>query len=114
MIVRNLIDRPVAVSMFIVALMVVGIVSFKYIPISLMPDIDIPQITVQVSYPGASVREMESKVLRPLRNQLMQVNGLKSIRSESRTDAGAVFMSFEPGSNIDLLFIEVNEKWTGR
>jgi multidrug efflux pump subunit AcrB len=84
MIVRNLIDRPVAVSMFIVALMVVGIVSFKYIPISLMPDIDIPQITVQVSYPGASVREMESKVLRPLRNQLMQVNGLKSIRSESR------------------------------
>ncbi len=110
MIVRNLIDRPVAVSMFIVALMVVGIVSFKYIPISLMPDIDIPQITVQVSYPGASVREMESKVLRPLRNQLMQVNGLKSIRSESRTDAGAVFMSFEPGSNIDLLFIEVNEK----
>ncbi|MFA7358093.1 MAG: efflux RND transporter permease subunit, partial [Bacteroidales bacterium] len=110
MIVRNLINRPVAVSMFVVALMVVGLVSLKFIPVSLMPDIDIPQITVQVSYPGASVREMESKVLRPLRNQLMQVNGLKSIRSESRTDAGTVFMSFEPGSNIDLLFIEVNEK----
>ena len=99
-----------AVSMFVVALMVVGLVSLKFIPVSLMPDIDIPQITVQVSYPGASVREMESKVLRPLRNQLMQVNGLKSIRSESHTDAGTVFMSFEPGSNIDLLFIEVNEK----
>lgn len=110
MIVRNLINRPVAVSMFIIALMVVGMVSFKFIPISLMPDIDIPQITVQVSYPGASVREMESNVLKPLRNQLMQVNGLKNIRSESRTDAGTVFMSFEPGSNIDLLFIEVNEK----
>lgn len=110
MIIRNLINRPIAVSMSLIALVVIGLVSFNYIPISLMPDIDIPQITVQVAYPGASVREVDGKVLKPLKNQLMQVNGLKNIRSEARTDAGSIFMSFEPGSNIDLIFIEVNEK----
>ena len=110
MIIRNLINRPIAVSMSLIALVVIGLVSFNYIPISLMPDIDIPQITVQVAYPGASVREVDGRVLKPLKNQLMQVTGLKNIRSEARTDAGSIFMSFEPGSNIDLIFIEVNEK----
>ena len=75
-----------------------------------MPDIDIPQITVQVSYPGASVHEVDAEVVAPLRSQLMQVAGLKDIHSESRMDAGSIFMEFEPGSNIDLIFIEVNEK----
>ena len=110
MIVKNLIKRPIAVSMCLIALIVIGCFSFKYIPVSLMPDIDIPQITIQIAYPGASVREVDAKTVAPLRNQLMQVAGLKTIRSESRTDAGTIFMTFEPGSNIDLLFIEVNEK----
>lgn len=110
MIVRNLIRRPIAVTMCLIAFIVIGCISFKYIPVSLMPDIDIPQITVQVSYPGASVHEVDAEVVAPLRSQLMQVAGLKDIHSESRMDAGSIFMEFEPGSNIDLIFIEVNEK----
>ena len=110
MIVRNLIHRPIAVTMCLIALIAIGCISFKYIPVSLMPDIDIPQITVQVSYPGASVHEVDAEVVAPLRSQLMQVAGLKDIHSESRMDAGSIFMEFEPESNIDLIFIEVNEK----
>ena len=110
MVVRNLIHRPIAVTMCLIALIAIGCISFKYIPVSLMPDIDIPQITVQVSYPGASVHEVDAEVVAPLRSQLMQVAGLKDIHSESRMDAGSIFMEFEPGSNIDLIFIEVNEK----
>ena len=110
MIVRNLIHRPIAVTMCLIALIAIGCISFNYVPVSLMPDIDIPQITVQVSYPGASVHEVDAEVVAPLRSQLMQVAGLKDIHSESRMDAGSIFMEFEPGSNIDLIFIEVNEK----
>lgn len=110
MIVRNLIRRPIAVTMCLIAFIVIGCISFKYIPVSLMPDIDIPQITVQVTCPGASVHEVDSRVVTPLRNQLMQVAGLKDIHSESKMDAGTIYLSFEPGSRIDLLFIEVNEK----
>ena len=79
MIVRNLIHRPIAVTMCLIALIAIGCISFKYIPVSLMPDIDIPQITVQVSYPGATVHEVDAEVVAPLRSQLMQVAGLKDI-----------------------------------
>ena len=105
-----MIHRPIAVTMCIIALVVMGILALRYIPISLMPDIDIPQITVQTSMPGYSAHEIERDVVSPLRGRLMQVAGVKDIRSEVRMDAGSVMMTFDPGSNIDLLFIEVNEK----
>ena len=63
MIVRNLIRRPIAVTMCLIALVAIGCISFKYIPVSLMPDIDIPQITVQASWPGASAREVDGEVV---------------------------------------------------
>lgn len=107
---EKLIYRPIAVTMCLIALVVMGCLALRYIPVSLMPDIDIPQITVQTSLPGYSAQEVERKVVASLRGQLMQVAGVKDIRSESRLDAGSIMMTFEPGSNIDLLFIEVNEK----
>lgn len=107
---KTLLHRPVAVTMCIIALTVIGILSLRHIPVSLMPDIDIPQITVQVSMPGYSAQEVERNVVSPLRGRLMQVAGITDIRSESRMDAGSVRMTFEPGSNVNLLFIEVNEK----
>ncbi len=107
--IRHLIDRPIAVTMSVIAIVVMGFVAMNFLPVSLMPDIDIPQMTVQISQPGASVREI-NRLLKPLKNQLMQVVGVQSIRSEAKSDAGSIFMSFEPGSNIDMIFIEVNEK----
>ena len=107
---HQIIKRPIAVSMCIIALTVIGILSLRKIPVSLMPDIDIPQITVQVNMPGYSAQEVESNVVSPLRGRLMQVAGVTDIRSESRMDAGNVKLTFEPGSNVNLLFIEVNEK----
>ena len=107
---KRIIERPIAVTMCIIALAVMGLLALRYIPVSLMPDIDIPQITVQTSMPGYSAREIEHDVISPLRGRLMQVAGVKDLRSEARMDAGSVVMTFEPGSNIDLLFIEVNEK----
>lgn len=105
-----LLRHPIAVTMCITALCVLGVLSLRYIPVSLMPDIDIPQITVQVNMPGYSSEEVERSVVSPLRGRLMQVAGLTDIRSEARMDAGTIRMTFEPGSNVDLLFIEVNEK----
>ena len=107
---HQIIKRPIAVTMCIIALAVIGMLSLRKIPVSLMPDIDIPQITVQVSMPGYSAQEVERNVVSPLRGRLMQVAGITDIRSESRMDAGSVRMTFEPGSNVNLLFIEVNEK----
>ncbi len=107
---KTILCRPVAVTMCIIALAVMGVLALRRIPVSLMPDIDIPQITVQVSMPGYSAQEIERSVVAPLRGRLMQVAGLTDIRSEARMDAGSVKMTFDAGSNVNLLFIEVNEK----
>lgn len=106
----KIINRPIAVTMCLIAIVVMGCLALRYIPVSLMPDIDVPQITVQANMPGYSAREIDREVVSPLRGRLMQVAGVKDIRSEARMDAGYVALTFEPGSNIDLLFIEVNEK----
>lgn len=107
---QRIIHRPIAVTMCLIALVVMGCLALRYIPVSLMPGIDIPQITVQANMPGYSAREIDEEVISQLRGQLMQVAGVKDIRSESRMDAGNVTITFEPGNNIDLSFIEVNEK----
>ena len=102
--------RPIGVTMSVVAIVVLSIVATGYLPVSLMPAIDIPRITIQVSAPGLSVREVDNTLLKPLKNQLAQVTGLKDINAEARADAGVICMEFEPSSDIDLIFIDVNEK----
>lgn len=108
--IKYLIHRPIAVTMIVIAIVVIGIMGIRGIPVSLMPDIDIPQITVQASASGYSTQEIENKVVKPLREQLGRVSGVKSIKSDSRMGMGSILLKFEPGSDIDLLFIEVNEK----
>lgn len=107
---KNLLHRPIAVTMILIATVAIGVLSLVYIPVSLMPQIDIPRITVQCVKTGASVTEIEQQMINPLRQQLSQVAGLKDIESQSRIDAGTITMTFEPGADMDILFIEVNEK----
>lgn len=107
---RALIHRPFAVTMVPIALVAVGILALTCIPVSLMPEIDIPRITVQMSNPGASVSEVEQQMVTPMCYQLSQVAGLKDIEAVLRMDAGTITLYFEPGTDMDLLFIDVNEK----
>ncbi len=105
-----LLRRPIAVFMAFTACFIVGVVTYKTLPISLLPDIAIPEITVQVTGENSSVRELENTVMRTLRAQLMQVGRLEDLRSETRDGSGIVRMRFTHGTNTDLAFIEVNEK----
>ena len=106
----KLVERPIAVSMTIVAILIVGVVAIGKLPVSLMPDVDIPQITVQVGGSGYSAREINEQVIKPLRMQLIQVPSLREICCESVNGGGSIFMEFDHESDIDLNFIEVNEK----
>lgn len=105
-----LLRRPIAVFMAFTACFIVGLVTYKTLPVSLLPDIAIPEITVQVTGENTSARELENTVMHTLRAQLMQVGRLEDLRSETRDGSGIVRMRFEHGTNTDLAFIEVNEK----
>lgn len=111
--VKFLIERPIAVLMAFTACFILGLVTYFTLPISLLPDIAIPEITVQVSGLNTSARELENTVMRPLRQQLTQVSTLKDMTSETHDGNGLIRLSFEYGTNTDLAFIEVNEKIDG-
>lgn len=105
-----LLHRPIAVFMTILALVLLGLVAILRIPISLMPDISIPEITVHVNYPNNTAREIETKVIRPLRNQLSQISNLNDIKSESRDGSAIIILEYQYGTDTDFAFIETNEK----
>lgn len=111
--VRFLISRPIAVCMVFLAAVVLGIVAYRTLPVSLMPDIPIPVVAVNVAYDNSSARELENAVVKPIRSQLLQVGHLSDIKSETRDGQAVVTMQFDYGTDIDYAFIEVNEKIDG-
>lgn len=108
--IKYIINRPVAVNMVFVSILILGTISAFNIPISLMPDIDIPRITVQLSNKNASAREIENTIAKPLRRELIQLNHIVDVNSECRDGHMTLNLSFDFNTNIDLAFIEVNEK----
>ncbi len=111
--VKFLIHRPIAVIMTFIAILLLGGVAAGLLPVSLMPDVDIPEITVQVDRPGISVRELENTLVRPLRQSLMQVSHLDDITSETREGFSLIRLRFKYGADINYAFIDVNEKVDG-
>ncbi len=107
---KHLIDRPITVTMITLVIVVLGIVSIRLLPVTLITDVDIPYITVQATSSELSAREMDENVLKPLRQQLIQINGLEDIVSEAKDGSGTIRLTFNHGADIDYLFIEVNEK----
>lgn len=106
--IKFLIQRPIAVLMAFTAFFIVGLVTYFTLPVSLLPDIAIPEITVQISAANTSARELENTVVKPIRQQLIQVSNLKDMASETRDGAGIIRLGFDFGTNTDLAFIEVN------
>lgn len=108
--VKFLIHKPIAVIMTFLGVLILGIYAIGFIPVSLMPDIDIPEITVQVASKNMSPRQLEDAIIKPLRDNLMQLSHLKDIKSESTNEMGLIHLTFDHGTKIDYSFIEVNEK----
>ena len=107
---KGLTNRPIAVTMVLIAVMVLGIAAIRKLPVSLVPDINIPQITVQVTSPERSARELNDVLLSPLRSQLVQVPHLQDITCTAKDGSGLIQMTFEYGADADYIFIDVNER----
>ncbi len=107
---NRLLDRPVSVTMAVLVFVVLGIIGIRNLPVSLIPDVDVPYVTVQISAPDKSARELDDAVVKPLRQSLVQINHLKNVRSESKDGSATITLTFEEGQNIDYFYIEVNEK----
>src|SRR5277367_2016847 len=99
---RPFIERPVATSLLMAAIMLVGIVAYLQLPVSALPEVDYPTIQVMTFYPGADPEVMASSVTAPLERQFGQVPGLSQMTSTSATGASVITLQFQLDQNIDI------------
>ena len=104
---RIFILRPVATTLLMAAIMIVGIVAFRFLPLSALPEVDYPTIQVQTFYPGASPDVMTSSVTAPLERQLGQMPGLKQMSSSSSAGASVITLQFTLDLSLDIAEQEV-------
>jgi multidrug efflux pump len=104
---RPFIERPVATSLFMVAILLAGIVAFKFLPISALPEVDYPTIQVTTSYPGASPEVMATSVTAPLEVQFGQMTELDRMSSVSSGGSSVVTLQFDLSLPLDIAEQEV-------
>ncbi|RME91538.1 MAG: efflux RND transporter permease subunit [Verrucomicrobia bacterium] len=103
-------SRPVAVLMVFTAAVVFGFFSFKRLPVTLMPDLTYPTLTVRTEYPGAAPQEVENEISRPLEEALGVIGGLNKISSISRAGVSDVVLEFVWGTDMSEAVQETLEK----
>jgi multidrug efflux pump len=104
---RIFILRPVGTSLLMLAILLVGMVAYGYLPLSALPEVDYPTIQVQTFYPGASPEVMTSAVTAPLEVQFGQMPGLNQMSSTSSGGASVITLQFSLTLSIDIAEQEV-------
>ncbi|MFL6446897.1 MAG: multidrug efflux RND transporter permease subunit [Bryobacteraceae bacterium] len=104
---RPFILRPIATSLLMAAILLVGLVAFKQLPVSALPEVDYPTMQVVTFYPGASPSVVASSVTAPLERQLGEVPGLNQILSTSSDGASVITLQFTLSLDIDVAEQEV-------
>jgi multidrug efflux pump len=104
---RIFIMRPVATSLLMAAIFLAGVVAYKQLPVSALPQVDYPTIQVMTFYPGASPDVMASSVTAPLERQFGQMPGLRQMTSGSSGGSSVITLQFTLDLNIDIAEQEV-------
>ena len=99
--------RPVATALIMLAIVLAGLVGFKLLPLSALPEVDYPTIQVQTLYPGASPEVMAQTVTAPLERQFGQMSGLERMTSVSSAGASIVTLQFNLTETLDVAEQEV-------
>ena len=104
---RIFITRPVATSLMMAGVVLVGVVAFRQLPVSALPQVDYPTIQVQTFYPGASPEVVTSSITAPLEKQFGQVPGLQQMTSISSFGSSLITLQFSLDLSIDVAEQEV-------
>lgn len=107
---RYLVQRPIAVLTCFIVLIVFGLAALRLLPISLLPNIDVPQILIRVNYPNTAAATLEENIVKPIRENLLSLNGIQNIESKCTNHSALLYLSFDFKTRMDLAYIEANEK----
>ena len=106
---RPFILRPIATSLLMAAILLIGIIGFRQLPIAALPEVDYPTMQVITFYPGASADVVATAITAPLERQLGEVPGLSQMLSSSADGASVITLQFNLSLNIDVAEQDVQE-----
>ncbi|HEU5096569.1 MAG TPA: multidrug efflux RND transporter permease subunit [Reyranella sp.] len=99
---RIFVERPVGTSLLMVAIMLAGLIAYRFLPLAALPQVDYPTIRVLTLYPGAGPEVMTSSVTAPLERQFGQMPGLNQMTSTSSAGASSITLQFSLSLGIDI------------
>ena len=110
----NIVDfslkRPVAMTMIILFLIVMGLFSYSKIQLDMLPRIDLPFITVSTAYPGASPQNVETLISKPIEDAVAAVTGIDILKSDSLEGFSNVIIQFKEDVDVNTVAADVREK----
>jgi multidrug efflux pump subunit AcrB len=98
---KPFISRPVATSLLMLGLVLVGAIAFELLPVAPLPQVDFPTIQIDADLPGASAETMASSVATPLERSLSDISGISAMTSSSSLGTTGVTVQFDLSRNID-------------
>ena len=102
--------RPVFAAVAAIALCVIGLAAFFFLPVRELPDVDPPVVSVSTNYPGASAEVIESRITEPVEQQVAGIQGIERITSSSRDGRSSVNIEFSLDRNIDDAANDVRDR----
>ena len=96
------IRRPIATSLLMIAVLLLGILGYRQLPVSALPEIDAPSLVVTTRYPGASATTMATLVTTPLERELGQISGITMMSSDSSAGLSTIILQFAMDRDIDV------------
>jgi multidrug efflux pump len=104
------IRRPVLATVMNLVILLLGIICYSRLPIRLIPNVDIPVVTVATTYPGANARVIESQITKPIEDALSGIEGVDYIQSVSRAESSQVTVRFRLDRNADAAASDVRDR----
>ena len=101
------VKKPYTVFVAVIAILVLGVVSFLNLTPDLLPNIDFPYVIITTAYPGASPEEVEATVTKPLEQSMAKLDNINSISSTSAENYSMVMLEFADGTDIDIASIDI-------
>lgn len=104
------IRRPITTVMAFISLTVMGLIASRLLPLEFLPEVDAPFIGIQVPFPGASPKEVEREIVRPVEQALAAVSGIDSFNSQADGEGAGFFLVFKWGEDVSLKLAEVRDR----
>lgn len=107
--IRLVIHRPIAISMFFLALVLIGALSYKRLPVDLLPSITYPRLTVTTTYEDIPAEDLERLVTQPIEEVVTALTGVRSVTSRTREGVSMITVEYEWGTQMDFANLHLRE-----